>query len=384
MAIYLDNAATSWPKPEAVYRAVDQYLRNNGANPGRGGHGRAREAGALVYTARERLAALFGISDPCRISFACNATDAVNTAVLGTLQPGDTVVTTAMEHNAVARPLTYLTQNGVTVKVVSCDQAGRLDLAEMTRHIAGGAKAVVMTHASNVTGTLMPVADVGRLTRLSGALLIVDAAQTAGVESIDVESMAIDILTFSGHKSLLGPQGTGGLYVRAGVEIRPLRYGGTGSQSESDLQPDFMPDMLESGTVNTPGIAGLSAGVEFVLKTGRAAIKAKETHLSTLLRKGLSEMAGITLYGPENSVERTAVIAFSVSGLDSSAASYQLDCQYGIISRGGLHCAPWAHKTIGTLQTGALRLSPGYFNTEDEIEQTLKAIKMMVSKEVSR
>lgn len=383
MAIYLDNAATSWPKPEVVYRAVDNYLRSNGASPGRGGHGRAREASSLVYTARERLAVLFGISDPSRVSFACNATDAINMAVFGTLRPGDTVVTTAMEHNAVARPLGFLAKNGVLVKIVPCDKAGRLDMVEMERHIQDGAKAVVMTHASNVTGTIMPVADVGRLTRLNGALFIVDAAQTAGTEIIDVEDMSIDILTFSGHKGLLGPQGTGGLYVRAGVDIRPLRYGGTGSQSESDIQPDFMPDMLESGTVNTPGIAGLSAGVDFILETGLEKIRAKEAYLSTMLRKGLSDIAGLTLYGPENEAERTAVVSFTVSGMDSSMASYQLDHQYGIISRGGLHCAPWAHKTIGTLHTGVLRLSPGYFNTEEDIEQTLKAIKMIVTEEVS-
>jgi cysteine desulfurase family protein len=384
MAIYLDNAATSWPKPESVYQAIDNFLRNNGASPGRGGHERAREAGALVYTAREKLAVLFGINDPSRISFACNATDALNTALLGTLKPGDTVVTTAMEHNAVVRPLRYLAQNGILIKVAGCDLAGRVNMADMKQLIDSGAKAVVMTHASNVTGALMPVAQTGQLTRRSGALLIVDAAQTAGTEDIDVESMCIDILAFSGHKNLFGPQGTGGLYVRSGIEIKPLRYGGTGSLSESDVQPDFMPDMLESGTINTPGIAGLSAGVAYILETGLQVIRQKEMHLSNLLRQGLADMAGITLLGPGDPTERTAVVSFTGYGLDSSMLSYQLDQNYGIITRGGLHCAPWAHRTIKTVATGALRLSPGYFNTEQDIKQALGAIETIVFKEVSR
>lgn len=384
MAIYLDNAATSWPKPESVYQSVDNFLRNNGASPGRGGHGRAREAGALVYTAREKLAALFGIHDPSRISFACNATDALNTAILGILKPGDTVVTTAMEHNAVVRPLRYLAQNGILVKVAGCDAAGRVNMEDMKQLIDSGVKAVVMTHASNVTGTLMPVAQVGQLARRRGTMLILDAAQTAGTEDLDVENMCIDILAFSGHKSLFGPQGTGGLYVRSGIEIKPLRYGGTGSLSESDEQPDFMPDMLESGTVNTPGIAGLSAGVAYILETGVQTIRQKEMRLSNLLRQGLADMTGITLLGPADPSERTAVVSFTVSGMDSSMTSYQLDEKYGIITRGGLHCAPWAHKTIGTLASGALRLSPGYFNTEQDIKQALSAIDVIVSKGVSR
>lgn len=384
MSIYLDNAATSWPKPESVYQAVDNFLRTNGASPGRGGHGRAREAGALVYTAREKVAELFGIYDPSRISFACNATDALNTAIFGTLRPGDTVATTAMEHNAVVRPLHYLAQNGISVKVARCDSAGRVNMEDMAQHIDSGAKAVVMTHASNVTGTLMPVAQIGQLARRRGTLLIVDAAQTAGTEDLDVEAMCIDILAFSGHKSLFGPQGTGGLYVRSGIEIKPLRYGGTGSLSESDVQPDFMPDMLESGTVNTPGIAGLSAGVAYILETGLQTIRQKEMYLSNLLRQGLSDIAGITLLGPADPTERTAVVSFTVNGLDSSMISYQLDEKYGIITRGGLHCAPWAHKTIGTLTSGALRLSPGYFNTEQDIKQALSAIDTIVSKGVSR
>lgn len=384
MSIYLDNAATSWPKPESVYQAVDNFLRTNGASPGRGGHGRARDAGALVYTAREKVAELFGIHDPSRISFACNATEALNTAIFGTLRTGDTVVTTAMEHNAVVRPLHYLAQKGILVKVARCDSAGRVNMEDMAQHIDSGAKAVVMTHASNVTGTLMPVAQVGQLARRRGTLLIVDAAQTAGKEDLDTETMCIDILAFSGHKSLFGPQGTGGLFVRSGIEIKPLRYGGTGSLSESDVQPDFMPDMLESGTVNTPGIAGLSAGVAYILETGLQTIRQKEMYLSNLLRQGLSDIAGVTLLGPVDPTERTAVVSFTVNGLDSSMTSYQLDENYGIISRGGLHCAPWAHKTIGTLASGALRLSPGYFNTEQDIKQALSAIDTIVSKGVSR
>ena len=377
MTIYLDNAATSWPKPECVYQAVDRYLRENGSSPGRGGHSRARAAGMIVYEAREALASLFNISDPNRISFAGNATDALNTALFGTLMPGDTVVTTAMEHNAVVRPLHTLAGLGVTVKTARCDSDGRLDMDDLERLLRLGAKAVVITHASNVTGTIMPVNGAGQMAKEYGALLIVDAAQTAGVEEIDAEAMNIDLLAFSGHKGLLGPQGTGGLYVKQGVAVRPLRYGGTGSLSESEQQPDFMPDMLESGTANMPGIAGLLAGVQYIRNLGVGHIRNCEMKLANQLREGLREITGVALYGPQSEHERTAVVSFTLEGLDSSMVSHQLDQEYGIISRGGLHCAPRAHKTIGTLTTGTLRLSPGLFNTTDDIERALKAVRSL-------
>ncbi|MCX7779391.1 MAG: aminotransferase class V-fold PLP-dependent enzyme [Negativicutes bacterium] len=381
--IYLDNAATTWPKPESVYQAVEQYMRHLGASPGRGGHSKARAAGYILYEARELLAQLFGIQDPNRISFMHNATDAINTALFGLLSAGDTVVTTAMEHNAVARPLRALEKQGVVVRVAKCGRDGRVDLADMERLLAAGAKAVVMTHASNVTGTLMPVQAAGELARRHGAVMIVDAAQTAGIEPIDVASMAIDVLAFSGHKGLLGPQGTGGLYVRPGLNIKPLRFGGTGSLSESDRQPDFLPDCLESGTANTPGIAGLAAGVRFILATGIEAICAWERRLAGMLFQGLAEIPGVSVLGPTDPNLRTAVVAFTLGNMDSSLLSYRLDEEYGIISRGGLHCAPWAHQTLGTTATGAVRLSPGWFTTEAEIAAALKAVRALAREGVS-
>ncbi|MCM0759386.1 MULTISPECIES: aminotransferase class V-fold PLP-dependent enzyme [Sporomusa] len=373
--IYLDNAATTWPKPESVYQAVDQCLRTRGANPGRGGHGMARAASLLLYETREALAELFGIADANQLVFTYNATDAISMAVMGLADPGDSIVTTSMEHNAVARTLRLAQSRGVTIHVIPCDSTGQLDMQAMAAAIRQKPKAVVMTHASNVTGTIMPVAEVGKLTKEQGVALVVDAAQTAGVEDIHVADMGIDILAFSGHKGLLGPQGTGGLYIHEAITIRPLRVGGTGSLSESDLQPEFMPDSLESGTPNTPGIAGLNAGVQFILQTGQAVIRAKEMELTGQLLAGLLAIPAASVYGRLDLLGRTAVVSFTLKGQDSGQIAHLLDQQYAIACRSGLHCAPWAHKTIGTLETGTVRLSPGYFNTQQEIEQALAAIR---------
>lgn len=379
--IYLDNAATTWPKPESVYQAVDHCLRTMGANPGRGGHSMARAASMLLYETREALAELFGITDANQLVFTHNATDAISMAVFGIANPGDTIITTAMEHNAVARAVREAQSRGVRVKIIPCSLSGKLDVAAMKAAIKQKPKAVVMSHASNVTGTIVPVAEVGKLTRSLGVTLMVDAAQTAGVEAINVEDMGIDILAFSGHKGLLGPQGTGGLYIHEGISVRPLRVGGTGSLSESDLQPEFMPDRLESGTPNTPGLAGLNAGVKFILNTGRAAIQAKEMELTKQLLNGLQDIATATVYGSTAVQGRTAVVSFTLDGKDSGQIAHALDRDYNIACRSGLHCAPWAHRTIGTLKTGTVRLSPGYFNTQQEIEQALAAIKEIAAQE---
>ena len=377
--IYLDNAATSWPKPETVYKAVDNCLRTIGANPGRGGHSMARSASMLVYEAREALAELFGITDSNQLVFTHNATDAINMAVFGLIQQGDTIVTTAMEHNAVARAVRVAELRGAYVKIIPNSASGQLDMEAMKTAIKQNPKAVIMTHASNVTGTVMPIAEVGKLTKELGVTLMVDAAQTAGVEVIHVNDMHIDILAFSGHKGLFGPQGTGGLYVQEAIEIRPLRVGGTGSLSESDEQPEFMPDRLESGTPNTPGIAGLKAGVEFIMTIGRNKIQAKEMKLTKELLNGLKHIPGVTVYGEQSVQGRTAVVSFLLAGRDSGEITHLLDRDYGIACRSGLHCAPWAHKTIGTLQTGTVRLSPGYFNTEEDIGQTIAAIEKIAA-----
>jgi len=375
--IYLDNAATTWPKPEEVYLAVDTCLRGIGGNPGRGGHGNARMAGHILYQAREALAQLLNIKQPTNIIFTYNATDALNTAILGSLKAVDHIVTTSMEHNAIARPLRSLEKCGTNLTVVVSDKQGRTDLSAVEQALKTGAKAVVMSHASNVTGTIMSIAEVGAMAVQYGSLFIVDAAQTAGVEMIDVEQMNIDMLAFSGHKGLFGPQGTGGLYVRPGVEISPLRYGGTGSLSELDIQPEFLPDRLESGTPNTPGIAGLLAGVKFILKTGQENIRVKELELAKKLIDGLNNIPEVEVYGPISTNDRTAVVSFNIEGMDGGEVAHLLDSEFEIACRAGLHCAPWAHRTIGTINTGTVRFSPGYFNSKEDVDNALAAVNAL-------
>jgi cysteine desulfurase family protein len=376
--IYLDNAATSWPKPAAVARAVGSCLRR-AASPGRGGYGLSREADRILFAAREELAALLGAENSSTIIFAHSATDALNIALFGLLGPGDRVVTTSMEHNAVARPLRALESRGLALEIVACDPAGSLPLPALRAALAPGAKAVVVTHASNVAGAIMPLAAISRLARAAGALLIVDAAQTAGVEPIDAAALGIDILAFSGHKSLLGPQGTGGLYVRTGVMVSPLRFGGTGSLSESDLQPEFYPDRLESGTPNTPGIAGLLAGARYIKRRGLDAIRATEREHTDALVAGLAVIGGVRVFGPPPGTPRAATVSFTVRDSDSSEIAHRLDREYGIACRGGLHCAPWAHRTLGTLATGTVRFSPGCFTTAADISAALAAVRAIAA-----
>lgn len=378
--IYFDNAATSWPKPETVYQAVDQCLRSVSGNPGRGFSEGARNAASILYETREELAELFGSSNPSQIVFTHNATDALNMALFGTINPGDRIITTVMEHNAVVRPLRYLESIGVKVVKIPADQEGRIQLECLRQEAAKGAKAIVLSHASNVTGTIMPLEEIGKIAQKQQTLLIVDAAQTAGLEAIDVVKMNIGLLAFSGHKSLLGPQGTGGLYIREKLTVKPMRFGGTGSLSESEEQPGFLPDRLESGTMNTPGIAGLLEGLRFIKRTGRDTIKQKETTLAVLLIEGLKKIPRVKVYGPVNQRERTAVISFTIADLDSSRVAYELDQKFGIACRGGLHCAPWAHKTIGTSESGTIRFSPGFFNHEHETAAALKAVQIIAER----
>lgn len=373
--IYLDNAATTWPKPETVYRAVDECLRAGGS-AGRGEHVLAKSANYLLYEAREKLAGLFNIENPNNIVFTNNATDALNTAILGLFKPGDKVITTSMEHNSVSRPLRWLEHQGVDLEIIHCNSDGEIDLAVLEARLRQGARALVMSHASNVVGTVMPIEYIGQLTNKYNAIFILDAAQTAGNKMIDVQKQSIDILAFSGHKGLLGPQGTGGLYIRDNITIRPLRFGGTGSRSEDDFQPDFLPDMLESGTMNLLGIAGLLAGVNFILQTGIEKIAEREAYLSNKLINGLGKMEKITIYA-KNVTSRTGVVSFNLENQDSGEIAYILSQNYGIACRAGLHCAPWAHKTLGTLRTGTIRLSPGYFTTDQEIDKAIKAIKII-------
>ncbi|KNZ69704.1 cysteine desulfurase [Thermincola ferriacetica] len=375
--IYLDNAASSWPKPEQVIQAVTDCLRHAGANPGRGGHKMSLAAGRIVYETRELVAQLFNIKDPLRVAFTSNATEAINIALKGLLQPGDHVVTTSMEHNSVVRPLKVLEKKGIEYTEVTCSREGFLDVGKLTEALKPNTKCIVMTHASNVTGTLMPVAEVGKIAKAKGITFMVDAAQTAGVYDIDVEKMNIDLLAFPGHKGLYGPQGTGGLYVREGVDLTTLKEGGTGSNSESPWHPDIMPDRLESGTLNTPGLAGLGAGIRFIMDKGLDVIRRHENHLMQMLIDGLKKIDGVILYGPADVNKQAPVLSFNIGKLGSSEVAFMLDKVFDIACRSGLHCAPRAHRTMGTLEQGTVRLSVSYFNTEKDIEAAVAGIKQI-------
>ena len=372
--IYLDNAATSYPKPECVYRAMDDFNRQMGGNPGRGASRKTMNSNSILLETREALASLFNIPDSTRIAFCLNVTEALNTGLKGILKPGDHVITTSMEHNAIARPLLSLTRRGVEWSTAKCSSDGSLDPDDIRRLIRHNTRMICVLHASNVTGTIMPIREIGIIAKEHDLLFMVDSAQTAGVLPLDVAECHIDLLAFTGHKGLLGPQGTGGLYVRPVVDIEPLKEGGTGSLSEELTQPAFMPDHLEAGTPNTPGIAGLGAGVEFILSTGLENIRSHERRLTEVLIRGLQGIDGVNIYGPLDADQRTAVVAFNIEGIDCGEVSMRLDHEYGIITRSGLHCAPLAHRTLGTLQQGTCRLSPGYFSTDMEIEKVLRAV----------
>ncbi|MEJ2470143.1 MAG: aminotransferase class V-fold PLP-dependent enzyme [Desulfuromonadales bacterium] len=379
MPIYLDNAATSFPKPEPVIEAVVDHLRQSAANPGRGGHQLALRAGRLVMECRESLAAFFGIDDASRIAFTANATEAINLGLFGLLQPGDRVVTTSMEHNAVVRPLRALSDQGVEVVRVMADARGFVDPRTLYQTCGQDTRLLIMTHCSNVTGTLQAIEEIGPWCRERRIVFMVDAAQSAGLFPIDVEQMAIDLLAVPGHKGLLGPAGTGFLYVHPDLDLRPLLYGGTGNLSQSQQQPAEMPERLESGTLNTVGLAGLNAGLQFLQATGLDTIRRHEQKLLAMLMDGLHSLSAVTVHGPPQADQHGGALSFSVKNLDPAMLGFRLDHEYGICCRVGLHCAPEAHGTIGTLAEGTVRLSPGYFNTSAEIEGTLTAIETIVA-----
>ena len=375
--IYFDNAATSWPKPPEVSAAMQKFMKKIGANPGRSGHRLSVEAARIIFNTREKLAQLFNIDDPLRIVMTKNATEGLNIAVSGLLKSGDHVITSSMEHNSVMRPLRAKLHRGVELTVIPCDRKGLIDPAHVNGAVKKNTRAIFMTHASNVTGTVMPVADIGRIARERNLVFCVDAAQTAGSYPIDVVKMNIDLLAFTGHKSLFGPSGTGGIYIREGLEnkIEPLCVGGTGSRSEVEEQPDFMPDRYEAGTPNTVGIAGLQAGVDFVLSKGVSEIKNKEDSLVKMFMDGVRDVPGIMIYGKTNAQERTPVVSFNIEGMDPAAVALELDDRFNIMARSGIHCAPSAHKTIGTYPQGTVRFSFSYFNTQEQIAKAIDAIR---------
>ncbi len=380
--VYLDNAATSFPKPQAMLEAMMRYQREIGGSPGRSGHRLSIEAGRIVHETREVLARLFNIDNPLRIVFTKNATEALNIALIGLLRPGDHVITTGMEHNAVMRPLRFLASRGVGLSVVPCSDRGELDPDDIRAAFRTNTRAVVMTHASNVTGTIMPVQEIGLLTRERGDIVLcVDAAQTAGALPIDVAAMSLDLLAFTGHKSLYGPQGTGGLYIRKGLDekIAPLMMGGTGSRSEFEEQPDFMPDKYECGTPNTIGLAGLAAGVAFILEQGVEGVREKEEALTRRFLNHLQEFGGdITVYGPLAAQKRIPLISFNLRNITPSDAALYFDEQWSVMCRPGLHCAPAAHRTIGTFPHGTIRFSFGFFNTEAHADLAAEALRQLL------
>jgi cysteine desulfurase/selenocysteine lyase len=380
MTLYLDNAASSHPKPETVYQTVNDVLKNIGANPGRAGHGLAVKAGQWIFRTRQALAELFDIQDPNRIVFTANATEAINLGLKGLLKPGDHVITSSMEHNSVIRPLRFLETLGIEITIVSGNAQGQIQATAIEKAIRKNTRLIVLTHASNVTGGLMPMSEVAELSHRQGILYMVDAAQTAGLVSISAARMGIDLLAAPGHKGLMGPQGTGFLYIGPGISLRPLIEGGTGSQSELEIQPDFLPDRMESGTLNTPGLAGLGAGVRFILNQGLEQIRKKEMYLAQLLWVGLKKIPQVVVYGPEEAEDRTAVVSFNIGSLNSQAVASILDMAYDIAVRAGLHCAALAHRTLGTFPEGTVRVSPGFFNTEKEMEIFLQAIGEIAKK----
>ena len=395
--IYLDNAATSFPKPPQVQEAMLHYMNEVGANPGRAGHQLSVRASRIVQRARESMAALFNIADPSRIVFTLNVTEALNTVICGVVNHGDHVLTTAMEHNSVMRPLKHLEKAGViSLTVAPCDHRGFLRMDQFKKLVRDETRLVVVNHASNVCGTIQ---DLGAIKKAIGDIpLLVDAAQTAGCLPIDVAADKIDFLAFTGHKGLMGPQGVGGFYVGGGRSVRPLIRGGTGSVSEQLEQPDFLPDALESGTRNNVGIAGLGAAVDFILKEGVDRIRRHETALTAELLQRLYKAVGLTIYGPLEAELQTATLSFTFDsimpmdedpgytgcgsvnlawmeeGMPVGEAGERLDEEYDILVRVGLHCAPTAHRTLGTFPEGTIRISMGYFNTPEEIARTADAI----------
>jgi len=386
--VYLDNAATSWPKPAAVGQAMSEFLRDSGGNPGRSGHRLSIAAGRTIAQARDAVAAALGLSDPLRVAFASNATAALNTALFGFLKPGDRVVADGIAHNAVARPLTELARRGVGVDWARTDQTGRLDLDHLeslsrsapssgATKVRPPARMIIVTHGSNVSGALAPLPELAAMAGRLGAVLLVDAAQTAGIEELGLDALGCAVVAFTGHKAMLGPGGTGGLAFGPGVDIEAFSSfirGGTGSSSDREDHPLFMPDRFEAGTANAPGLAGLLAGLLWVEERGRDAIRRAEREATERLAEGIRAIPGARVYGPGPGEPRCAVMSFALSDWSVSDLALELDERYGLLCRVGLHCAPRAHRSLGTFPDGTARLAPGPFTTPDDVEYALGAI----------
>jgi cysteine desulfurase / selenocysteine lyase len=374
MSLFLDNAATSFPKPEAVYRAMDAAMREVGVAPGRGGYRQSLAAARIVFEARTALAGFFGVPDSSRLIFTHSATESLNIAVNGLLKPGDHVVSSTMEHNALLRPLHLMRSRGVEVTLVPGDREGTVSERDIAAALRPNTRLVALAHSSNVTGTIQPIEEAARKAHAAGALILVDAAQSAGYLPLHAAGMGIDLLAAPGHKGLFGPPGTGFLAIGEGIKLAPFLVGGTGSFASNPDQPEQLPERFESGTHNTPAIAGLKAGVDFVVETGRERIRGKIKALAQQLLEGLREIPGVMVYGPTRG-ERGGVVSFNLDGRDPAEVAFLLDSEYDISVRAGLHCAPDVHRTIGTYPAGTVRVSPGFFNSEEEIAFFLKAVR---------
>jgi cysteine desulfurase family protein len=374
--IYLDNAATTYPKPEQVYIEMDRCMRRYCANPGRGGHAMSIASGQAVMQVREELSRFFNIQNPIRLCFTKNATESLNIAMKGVLNPGDHVITSGMEHNSVIRPLKTLQRDiGIEISIIRGSEFGEIDPDDIRKQIKPNTRLLVFTLSSNVNGIILPAAEIGRIAGEYGITFLLDGSQGAGSIDIDVEKMNIGLLAFPGHKSLMGPQGTGGLYIRENIKVCSIISGGTGSNSENYYQPEDMPDMMESGTLNTPGIVGLGSGIRFINEVGLENIRARKHELIKRLHEGAEEIKGVRLYSRKEMANNSGIVALNIEGVASTEVSYVLDKAYKIATRAGLHCAPLAHETLGTIKDGVVRFSVGYFNNPDEIDLTLSALR---------
>lgn len=371
--IYLDNAATTLHKPQQVIDAVVHAMQSMG-NCARGTHEEALDAARTVYDARVRLASLFGCPQVDHVAFTANSTEALNMAINGLIDPGDHVISTDLEHNSVLRPLYRLeAEHGAELSFVPADKLGNVDYADFERLMKPNTRAVVCTNASNLTGTVLDIERIAKTAHSHGALVIVDASQTAGCWPIDMKKMGIDVLCFTGHKGLMGPQGTGGICVKEGIEIRPFKVGGSGVQSYSRTHPAEYPTRLEAGTLNGHGIAGLGAAAKFISETGVENIHAKERSLMLRFYEGVKNIEGVAVYG-DFTKDKTAIVALNIRDYESGEVSYELSQGYGIATRPGAHCAPRMHKALGTAEVGAVRFSFSFYNTEEEIDEAVRAV----------
>jgi len=378
MSLYLDNAATSFPKPPGVATAVNDAIERIGASPGRGAHRQAREAMSVLTECRKRVALVLGVSDPDRIVFTRNATESINVVLKGYLRAGDHVLISGMEHNSVVRPLQGLSSKGVSTDVIPCGAGGSLDTGAMRAMLDSRTRLVVIAHASNVNGALMPIAEAVEICARARVPLFLDAAQSAGIQPIAAEGLGLGMVACSGHKALLGPAGVGVLYIRPDIEIQPLVEGGTGSRSEEFEQPESCPDRFESGTPNLPGLAGLSAGIGFIMERGIERIREREIELALLLENRLSEIAGVRVISPQT--RGTGTVSFVSDRMNPEDIGFILDEAFDIAVRTGLHCAPLAHRTLGTFPEGTVRVSPGYSTTEDDITYFIKSLRSIVER----